>query len=507
MTKDLVSCVVNFVGDIRLIGREQDIVDLVDLCCRFTNNDANLKVIAIMGMGGLGKTALAKHVSQAEQVKKFFNHQIIWLTVTPTFDLMNILSNMVARLYGIFSGNLDRQTLVLMLQAKLGKEKFLIVLDDGGIEHEVAWYPKASKYLNITVLNLEMIPKEIKNLFHLQSLQIQVVERSKPNLPPLICELAKLRHIYVNCSISIPKGLGYLTDLQTLPAINLKHDCGGTLSDLALFKKLGGLLEISGLDFINGEQARSLILADKTKVCHLILQWEPDCEQALQPNGSFFAKFEANEVLEALRPNENLFTLSIYNHGGTTFPTWLTAIVTPLQNLVSLEMRNYDGEGCLNLENFRFLHILSLDLHQLSKLWIISSTSRRKIFKRELVGLASLPCLNSLWTDELLPRDLGECSPVCKSLKLISLDDYDVETLPVQLQHLVLLTSLQINGFTRLEILPDWLGKFTFLKSLSLRNLPNLKRLPSQDAMQRLHNLTKFSSKTCPFLNDKLRRK
>ncbi|KAG5254360.1 NBS-LRR resistance protein [Salix suchowensis] len=72
-----------------IIGREGDEVALKTFLMN-SNYEDNVSVISIVGIGGLGKTTLAQHIYNDEQVKVHFGLKI-WLSVSGCLDVRNIL--------------------------------------------------------------------------------------------------------------------------------------------------------------------------------------------------------------------------------------------------------------------------------------------------------------------------------------------------------------------------------------------------------------------------------
>ncbi|KAG8375148.1 hypothetical protein BUALT_Bualt10G0070200 [Buddleja alternifolia] len=100
------------------------------------STDHELKVISVVGMGGLGKTTLVKKVYDDASIKMHFDHHV-WITVSESFRLEHLLRNMIKRLIGevkqmlpqgLDAMNADemRELLYKFLQHK----SYIIVLDD-----------------------------------------------------------------------------------------------------------------------------------------------------------------------------------------------------------------------------------------------------------------------------------------------------------------------------------------------------------------------------------------
>lgn len=119
------------------------IVDLLikkvdDLVGSNVNNDV-VVAVAITGIGGVGKTTLAKKIFHDNRVEKNFKERI-WLSVKQDFNEITVLQSLLASFGGKHedcAGNMD------LLQRSLKdtiqqKKKFLLVMDD--VWSENVWY-------------------------------------------------------------------------------------------------------------------------------------------------------------------------------------------------------------------------------------------------------------------------------------------------------------------------------------------------------------------------------
>ncbi|XP_073152748.1 disease resistance protein RPM1-like [Henckelia pumila] len=99
-------------------------------------SDDELKVISVVGMGGLGKTTLVKKIYEDASAKAKFNNHVR-ITVSENFNLENLLQNMIKRLVRNFKlqplQNVEEMTVDEMQEcvySSLKDKTYMIVLDD-----------------------------------------------------------------------------------------------------------------------------------------------------------------------------------------------------------------------------------------------------------------------------------------------------------------------------------------------------------------------------------------
>ncbi|CAJ2671512.1 unnamed protein product [Trifolium pratense] len=143
-----------------VIGRESDREEIIKLLMQPHPQgdgvgDKRLCVIPIVGIGGLGKTTLAKLVFNDKKVDQLFQLKM-WVCVSNDFDIKQIIINIINSISDSmlasasaptlnFSqhqeniNNLDMVQLVSRLRSKLSGQKFLLVLDDIWNDDRAKW--------------------------------------------------------------------------------------------------------------------------------------------------------------------------------------------------------------------------------------------------------------------------------------------------------------------------------------------------------------------------------
>jgi len=127
----------SFVLESEIIGREDDKKKIISLL-RQSHDHQNVSLVAIVGIGGLGKTALAQLVYNDGEVQNLFEKHM-WVCISDNFDVKTILKNMVALLTKDSVVNKTLEELQNMLQDNLTGKRYLLLLDDVWNESFEKW--------------------------------------------------------------------------------------------------------------------------------------------------------------------------------------------------------------------------------------------------------------------------------------------------------------------------------------------------------------------------------
>ncbi|EYU21426.1 hypothetical protein MIMGU_mgv1a024794mg [Erythranthe guttata] len=99
-----------------------------------------IRVVSIVGVGGLGKTTLAQLAYNDNRVMNCFELRI-WISVSDPFDEVEIAKRIVEKAGGPLPNTMDLDGLLQRLIESISGKKFLLVLDDVWTEDDTKWKP------------------------------------------------------------------------------------------------------------------------------------------------------------------------------------------------------------------------------------------------------------------------------------------------------------------------------------------------------------------------------
>jgi hypothetical protein len=161
-----------------------------------------------------------------------------------------------------------------------------------------------------------VLPQALTNFFHLEVLDVDPY--IGPTLPSDMSNLVSLQHLVgAGEVLSTIASIGNVTALQELPVFKVQKASGFDIRQLKFMNQLVqlGIYQIENVR--SKQEASEARLIDKGHLEELCLLWDSD-STSLETSTE-----TTTEVLEVLKPHQNLKRLQISGYSGSVSPSWL----------------------------------------------------------------------------------------------------------------------------------------------------------------------------------------
>ncbi|GAU36422.1 hypothetical protein TSUD_19570 [Trifolium subterraneum] len=469
-----------------VIGREHDKQKIINLLLQ-DGDDTYLSVIPIVGMGGMGKTTLAKSVFNDERLGEAFQKKM-WVCVSHDFELKHLLVKILNSTSDSSPNtfqqenyqNFDIEQLQNHLRNTLSDQKFLLVLDDVWNESRVKW-------------------EELKDLIQCANGSKVLVTTRSHTTADVMCT-TNTSHIL--------QGLSQNDSLSVFVKWAFKEG-----ED----KKHPELMEV-GKTIV--QKCGGLPLAIRTLGSSLFLKFNLEEWKFVKDNEIWNLPQQDDGILPAIKlcydqlPSYlkrcfacfSLFEKStpLFDIEVTAFWDALGFLPTPKQGensgdigkqlLHELCSRSFvqnfaDGGGIFCFELHDLVHDLALyvarDDFQLLNIRcenIRENVRHLSVLENDLLGQISIPTgLRTILFPDGANNEpfLNTCLSRCKYLRLLKMNNSRYKYLPNSIGKLKHLRCLNLQQNKQLERLPDSVCKLQNLQALNLIGCEKLQKLPN----------------------------
>ncbi|KAH7564711.1 hypothetical protein JRO89_XS09G0010600 [Xanthoceras sorbifolium] len=492
--------------ELAVYGRDEEKAEVLEMVLREEPNDANFAVVSIVGMGGLGKTTLAREVYHDKAVKDF--EPKAWVCVSDDFDVFRISKAILESITLKPSDLKDLNQVHLQLKDALAGKKFLLVLDDVWSEDYTLWESLRSPFMVgaagskviVTTRNekVALMMGSIGDCHKLQSLSHDA------------CWSVFKMHAFQNTNINSRPNLELIRD-------KVVEKCRGL--PLAA-KTLGGLLCSKQRDDEWDDILNSGIwnLSDEDKILPVLKLSYHHLPSHLKRCFAYSAiipkDYEFNKkdlvllwMAEGLIQKQNNDNKPLEDLGGKYFNELLVRslfqqsvsdeskyvmhdLINDLAQWVCgetsfrLEEKNEENQQPIMSERARHFSFISTSYNDKEKFEELSKVERLRTFLA-LPSLGTRYCSNCYIPIMVVSDLLSKF----KKLRALSLKDYFIVELPDSIGGLIHLRYLNLSG-TKIRSLPKSASSLFNLQTLILRYCSHLVKLPSNiENMSKLQHL------------------
>ncbi|CAH1440661.1 unnamed protein product [Lactuca virosa] len=513
----------SLVDESKIMGREGDKVTLLGKLLGCDECDENVSVVSIVGMGGIGKTTLAKVLYNDEKVKDHFELSA-WVCVSEELDVFNISKAIFQAVTGKNEDFANLNLLHVALKEKLSKKRFLLVLDDVWNEDDNKWELLQSPLL--------VGAPGSRIIVTTRSTRVASVMDSQETYPLGVLSNEDALSLFAQHSLG-EKNFDNHPTLQLLGE-GMVQKCGRLpLALKALGRALKGnrnddewekLLKSEIWDIEDGNKKIlpalrisyyhlpphlkqlfaycSLIpkdyVFDKNK---LVLLWVAE---------GFLSQSKGNKSMECLGHEyfEELESRSFFQHStdgklGYTMHDLINDLATSVAGEFSFRLDGEVDVSAMNETFDKFLHFSLIgsgsrsfrklkELQRAKRLrtvllisvpWEIGSLLDELLpelqFLRVLSAVGLTPSVNYLWQELILsitvvPQSIGSL----KHLRYLNFSHSNITCLPEQVSHLYNLQTMLLHNCHQLSSLPKSFAKLINLRHFGIDNTPQVIKLP-----------------------------
>nr|XP_043614976.1 putative disease resistance protein At3g14460 [Erigeron canadensis] len=499
-----------------IIGRKGEKVELLHKLLGDEPCKENFSVIPIVGMGGVGKTTLARSLYNETKVKDHFKLHA-WVCVSDDFDVFKITETIFRAMASENEEFKELNEVQTALSDQLKEKRFLIVLDDIWSEKYVDWENLVKPFHSgapgskiIMTTRKEGLLKQIgfDHLSNLESLShddaMSLLARHALDVDNFDSHTDLKSHgegIVKNCG-HLPlalKVVGRLLrrnineqywqhvltskiwqiDDSIVPALRLSY-----LDLSACLKQLFAYCSFFPKDFLFDKKELVLLW-----VAEGFIKKSSGSELTEESLGyEYFEELLSRSFFQHEANDKSLFVMHDLLNDLATFVAEdfflrlddLNEMKTETQTLTKYRHMSFIREKFVGHQKFEaFKSAKSLRTFLAVSVEVKESSNRFYLSKKILVDLLpALPLLRVLSLNGFQISEVPECVGRLKHLRYLNLSQTNIKELPENVGNLYNLQSLIVFGCHKLCKLPKSFSKLKNLRHLDIGDTPLLNHMP-----------------------------
>ncbi|KAL6337213.1 hypothetical protein AAG906_036527 [Vitis piasezkii] len=459
----------SYVDASNIIGREQDKENIVSILMpSISGEQENVSVIPIIGIGGMGKTALAKLVYNDGRVVKHFDKRM-WVCVSDEDNEIETLTKKI--LISATMGGTGTLSMDQFQNKCIGCKRYLLVLDDVWNSDREKWLKLKELLMGgaggskIVVTTRKKSVASVLGTFPAQELK---------GLPDEDCQ-----SLFLKCAFKDGQGKQYPNLVKIRNEIVKK--CGGV--PLAL-RSLGGLLysklEERDWELVRDNEIWTLEEKNDGILPALKLSYD-ELPSHLKPCFVFCSMFPKDYTFN------NIELIQLWLARGLIQPSSHNQELEDIGNQCIIELcsRSFfqdveDGKVFVFFKMHDLVHDLALSIKQIESKEVEDVSITDNVPEQIFALLQKKNNIRTIWFPyseiNATAEYVGTCSSRFKYIFRFKRTDF--EKLPSSIGNMKHLRYLDISGNKRIKKLPASICKLYLLQTLLFTECTELEELP-----------------------------